>query len=42
MTLDKVLRTCGFDLVDLVPVRRQNLAMKLDVLKLTGRWLTQL
>ena len=42
VTLDKVLRTCGFDLVDLVPVRRQNLDMKLDVLRLTGKWLTQL
>ena len=39
VSLEKVLRTCGFDLVDLVPVRRQNLDMKLDVLQLTGRWL---
>lgn len=39
VSLEKVLRTCGFDVVDLVPVRRQNLEMKLEVLKLTGKWL---
>ena len=39
VSLEKVLRTCGFDLVDLVPVRRQNLDMKLDILQITGRWL---
>ncbi len=39
VSLEKVLRTCGFDVVDLIPVRRQNLQMKLDVLRLTGEWL---
>ena len=39
VSLEKVLRTCGFDVVDLVQVRRQNLEMKLDVLKTTGEWL---
>ncbi len=39
VSLEKVLRTCGFDIVDLVPVRRQNLEMKLEVLQITGRWL---
>lgn len=39
VSLEKVLRTCGFDLVDIVPVRRQNLEFKCDVLRLTGRWL---
>ena len=39
VSLEKVLRTCGFDVVDLIPVRRQNLEMKLDVLKTTGEWL---
>ena len=29
----------GFDVVDMIPVRRQNLSMKLDVLKTTGKWL---
>ena len=40
VSLERVLRTCGFDLVDLVPVRRQNLEMKLEVLEITGRWLS--
>jgi len=39
VSLEKVLRTCGFDVVDLIPVRRQNLDMKLDVLRITGEWL---
>jgi multimeric flavodoxin WrbA len=39
VSLEKVLRTCGFDLVDLVPVRRQNLDMKERVLEITGQWL---
>ena len=37
--LDKTLATCGFDVVDMVPVRRQNLTMKLDILTATGAWL---
>lgn len=37
--LERTLRTCGFDVLDLVPVRRQNLEMKLGVLRLTGEWL---
>jgi multimeric flavodoxin WrbA len=37
--LERVLRTCGFDVVDMVPVRRQNLDLKVDVLRTTGRWL---
>ena len=39
VSLEKVLRTCGFDVVDVVPVRRQNLDHKIEVCKLTGRWL---
>lgn len=38
VSLDKVLNTCGFDTIDMIPVRRQNLEFKLDVLKLTGGW----
>ena len=38
-TLDKVLNTCGFDLVDVVPARRQNLDLKVQILEATGRWL---
>jgi len=41
VSLEKVLRTCGFDVVDMVPVRRQNLEVKCDVLRLTGKWLAE-
>lgn len=41
VSLEKVLRTIGFDVVDLVPVRRQNLDHKCDVLRLTGKWLAK-
>ena len=37
-SLDKVVDRCGFDLVDVIPVRRQNLEMKLDILRATGAW----
>ena len=37
--LERILRICGFDIVDMVPARRQNLDMKCDVLRITGRWL---
>jgi multimeric flavodoxin WrbA len=40
LSLEKVLATCGFDVVDVVPARRQNLQMKLDVLRTTGAWLS--
>jgi len=39
VSLAKVLGTCGFDVVDMVPARRQNLEMKLQVLRTTGEWL---
>ena len=39
VSLEKILATCGFDVVDLLPVRRQNLEAKLPVLEQTGRWL---
>ncbi|MDH7568045.1 MAG: flavodoxin family protein [Armatimonadota bacterium] len=39
VSLEKVLRTCGFDVLDLVPVRRQNLPLKEEVLRITGKWL---
>lgn len=37
--MTKVLSTIGFDVVDMISVRRQNLDMKISVLKITGRWL---
>ena len=36
--LEDTLHHCGFDVVDLVPTRRQNLELKLAVLELTGKW----
>ena len=39
VSLEKVLGTCGFDVVDVVPVRRQNLPHKQNVLEQTGRWI---
>jgi len=39
VSLERVLATCGFDVVDMVPARRQNLETKLDVLRATGRHL---
>jgi multimeric flavodoxin WrbA len=38
-SLTKVLATCGFDCVDMIPVRRQNLEAKIAALAATGRWL---
>jgi multimeric flavodoxin WrbA len=39
VSLEKVLSTCGFAVADMVPVRRQNLDLKVHVLEATGRWL---
>jgi multimeric flavodoxin WrbA len=38
--LEKLIQGCGFDVVDMIPVRRQNFEMKLPILELTGEWLT--
>jgi multimeric flavodoxin WrbA len=38
-SLESILQTCGFDVVDMVPVRRQNLAAKLEMLSAMGKWL---
>jgi multimeric flavodoxin WrbA len=35
--LERTLATCGFDVLDMVPARRQNLAMKLPILKAAGK-----
>ena len=40
VSLEKVLRTCGLDVVDMVPVRRQNLEAKKAQLEFVGQWLT--
>ena len=41
VSLERVLAHCGFDLVDVIPVRRQNLELKRTVLRATGRWLAE-
>jgi multimeric flavodoxin WrbA len=38
-SLEKVLATCGFDVFDVIPVRRQNAEMKLPLLEATGKWI---
>lgn len=38
-SLEKVLQTCGFDVVDMIPIRRQNFEAKLPILEMTGKWL---
>jgi NAD(P)H-dependent FMN reductase len=37
--LERILQMCGFDIVDMIPIRRQNLEIKLPMLELTGKWL---
>lgn len=39
VSLEKVMTTCGLDVVDVIPVRRQNLQAKLRTLELAGQWL---
>jgi len=39
VSMERVVSTCGFDLLDIIPVRRQNLDMKVDVLETIGKWL---
>lgn len=40
VSLEKVVGTCGFDVLDMIPVRRQNLETKVPRLRLVGQWLT--
>jgi multimeric flavodoxin WrbA len=37
--LERILRSCGFDCVDMITARRQNLEMKLPLLEKVGEWL---
>ena len=39
VSLEKVMTTCGLDVVAVIPVRRQNLQTKLRTLELDGQWL---
>ncbi|MGB9877490.1 MAG: flavodoxin family protein [bacterium] len=37
--LNRILLTCRLNVLDVIPARRQNFDLKLEILKLTGRWL---
>lgn len=37
-SLQRALGHCHFDVVDMVPCRRQTLDLKLKVLRVTGKW----
>ncbi len=39
VNLERILQRCGFDVVDMIPLRRQNLEAKLPILELIGEWL---
>jgi hypothetical protein len=39
LNLEKTIKECGFDVVDMIPLRRQNLEFKLPILEITGEWL---
>ena len=39
VSLERMLQTCGFDIVDWILLRRQNFEVKLPMLQLTGEWL---
>lgn len=41
-SLERVLNTCGFDVLEMLPLRRQNLQAKLVALDLVGQWLATL
>lgn len=38
-SLEKILSICKFDVVDMIPVRRQNLEVQMKRLELAGAWL---
>jgi multimeric flavodoxin WrbA len=38
VSLEQVIARCGFDVVDVIPARRQNLELKTEVLRATGKW----
>lgn len=37
--MNVILQMCGFDIVDVILARRQNLDVKIPMLELTGKWL---
>ena len=41
VSLERVVGICGFDIVDMIPAKRQNLDMKCEVLRIVGKWLVE-
>ncbi|NLG27593.1 MAG: flavodoxin family protein [Chloroflexi bacterium] len=41
VSLERALVTCGFEILDIIPVRVQNLPVKVQVLPQVGRWLVE-
>jgi multimeric flavodoxin WrbA len=39
--LERILRTIGFQVVDVMPVKRQNIDKKIPILEITGEWLAK-
>jgi multimeric flavodoxin WrbA len=39
VSIERALASTGFDVIDLIPARRQNLSMKIPMLEVVGRWL---
>ncbi|MHB9070846.1 MAG: flavodoxin family protein [Sedimentisphaerales bacterium] len=39
ISLEKIMTACGLDVVDMIPIRRQNFQAKLQILELAGQWL---
>ena len=39
MNLESTLQMCRFDVIDMIPIRRQNFDIKLPILELIGEWL---
>ena len=39
-SLERAVQGCGFDVVDLIPLRRQNLEAKIVALEIEGKWLS--
>jgi hypothetical protein len=39
VNLKKVLSQCGFEVIDMIPARRQNHPVKVKTLRIIGEWL---
>ncbi len=39
VSLERIVQTCGFDIIDWILLRRQNFEVKVPMLQLTGEWL---